>query len=73
MLLAAAPALAQTPGERVEATGVLQYAGSNGGYDYYTINDGATGECYILRSDSVDLGSYLVHDQATSCGTVRCS
>lgn len=62
MLVTAVPALAQEPpetGESVEATGVLQYAGSNGGYDYYTINDEATGESYTLRSDSVDLGAYL--------------
>lgn len=62
LVAAAVPALAQEPretGDAVEATGVLRYAGSNGGYDYYSVIDEATETDYTLRSDSVDLGRYL--------------
>lgn len=59
LLLIAAPAFAQAPGERVEATGALQYAGSDASYAYYDITDETTGASYLLRSDTVELGSYL--------------
>lgn len=59
LLMIAAPAFAQTPGERVEATGALQYAGSDASYAYYDITDETTGASYLLRSDTVELGSYL--------------
>lgn len=70
MVVVAAPAPAQTPGERVEATGALQRAGSDAGYDYYDITDEATGAPYLLRSESTELGSY--EDQRVKIsGTLR--
>ncbi len=70
MILAAVPAFAQQ-GEQVTATGLLELAGQQGDVFYYRIVDEEpTGEAYVLKSETGDLGSYL-DQRVTVYGTVE--
>ena len=60
---------AQYDGAEVSATGYLSPVSPPGAYSHL-LNDEATGEQYLVRSDAVDLGSYDDGQRVTVSGTL---